>query len=237
MLTGVFGAAPSTSGSTNYTHAYTIANTNQHQSLSIRLQDPNINVDFALAMIDKLELSVEPEGIAEYTASFRSKAGVDTTTDVPSFTALGNVFNHSHCVVKLAANTAGLAAASALSLTSLKLNITKNVQDFNDMGSVTLSEIVNKNFVVDGTIELGYSDQVYRDLMLAGSSKAMSITFTYGTNNSLSFTMPKLRFEDWSPKKPTDDIATQSIKLIAQYDAANAASMLSASLKNQVTSY
>lgn len=237
ILTGLFGAVPTTTGTTNYVHTFAIANNNVHQSLGIRIQDPNINVDFPLAMIDSFDFSVEPENIVEYNVNFRSRGGADTTTDTPVYTALGNIFNHTQAVIKIASNVAGLAASSAVSVTNFKLSVKKNVEDFNDLGSITTAEIVNKMIEVEGEIELGYSDQVYRDLMLAGTYQAMSITLTKGINNSISFTMPKLPFSGWEPNKPLDDIATQTVKFKALYDATNSADLISAVLKNQTTNY
>ena len=145
ILSAVAGASPSTTGSTNYTHTYTLANTNQHQSLSLLVQDPNVAKMFRLAMIDKFTIKVDPEGIAKCTCSFRSAAGQDWALTSADYTALGNKFIHSMLDFKIAATTADLAAASELMLKSLEFTVTKNVEDHQDLGTATFLVTVNSS--------------------------------------------------------------------------------------------
>ena len=58
ILSALVGSAPSSSGSTNYTHTFTLANSNQHTSLALMVQDPNSATAFALAMLDSFEISL-----------------------------------------------------------------------------------------------------------------------------------------------------------------------------------
>ena len=239
ILTNVLGAAPSSSaGPTNYTHTYTFQNTNQPTSLSLFVQDPNGQTIFPLSMIDKFEIKVEPEGIVKYSVDFRSKAGQDWTTQTASYTSLGNKFLHQHLAFKLADTIGNLAAASALNLRSLSFTVSKNLKDFDDMGTVTPGDILNQNVMVEGSIELGYSDRVYRNYMLNGTYRAMDMTFTYGANNSLQFQLPRVSFRSWEPNKGLDDIATEKIDFKGHYDSTNALQIISTCvLKNQVSNY
>ena len=238
ILSNVLGATPSSSGSTNYTHTYTFQNTNQAQSLSLFVQDPNGQTLFPLSMIDKFEIKVEPEGIVKYSADFRSRTGKDYQIQTPSYTALGNKFLHQHCSFKLAANIAGLAAASALSLRSLTFTVSKNLKDFDDFGTATPGDILNQNVAIEGSIELGYSDRVYRNYMLDNTYRSMDITFTYGANNSLQFQLPRVSFRSWEPNMGLDDIATEKIDFKGHYDATNALQIISTCiLKNQISNY
>ena len=236
ILTALAGASPSTTGSTNYTHTYTLANTNQHQSLSILVQDPNVGRMFRLAMLDKVTFKVAPEGIAKCSVGFRSVAGQDWALQSAVYTALGNKFIHSMLDFKIAANTAGLAAASEIMLKSLELTISKNLEDHQDMGTATPTDILNKQLQVEGNFEIGFNDSTYRNYMLDGSTRAIEITFTYGTSNSLDIVLPKVRFANWEPSKGLDDIASEKIEFKGQYDVANSANVISTLvLKNQLT--
>jgi len=238
ILSNVLGAVPSSSGSTNYTHTYTFQNTNQPQSLSLFVQDPNGQTIFPLSMIDKFEIKVEPEGIVKYSVDFRSKAGQDWTAQTANYTALGNKFLHQHLAFKLADTIGNLEAASVLSLRSLTFTVSKNLKDFDDMGTVTPGDILNQSVSVEGSIELGYSDRVYRNYMLDGTYRAMDITLTYGTNNSLQFQLPRVSFRNWEPNKGLDDIVTEKIDFKGHYDSVNALQIISTCvLKNQVSVY
>lgn len=237
ILTAMFGAAPTPSGTTNYTHTFALAETNTHQSLTLAAKDPNIASDFVLSMLDTFELSVAPESLINGSVSFRSKPGVDGSTYSPVLTALGNIFNHSHFTFKVATNLAGLGAASAVNLMGLTFKVNKNAVDFNDLGSITVSNILNQNFSVEGTIDLGYSDQVWRDYMINGDHKAVEIAFTYGVNNSLVFQMPRVSFLGWQVDQGLEKIVSQKLTFKAHRDLANGAPSLAAILKNQVATY
>lgn len=238
ILAGLAGATPVSTGSTNYTHTYTLQNTNQHQSLSLLVQDPNLSRMFALGMINEFTIKVEPKGLVKCTVSFRSKKGMDFATQSAVYSTVGNKFIHTMLSFKLATNIAGIAASSAINLRSLELKVSKNVEDFNDMGTVTPSDILNKQLSVKGSIELGFNDATYKNYMLDGTTKALEILFTYGTNNSLQIQMPKVRFANWEPNKGLNDIATEKIEFKGLYDVTNTLNVISTLiLKNQVSSY
>lgn len=239
ILCGVAGAAPSSSaGPTNYVHTYTLQNTNQHQSLSLLVQDPNLTKMFRLGMIDKFSIKIDPEGLVKCTVGFRSTAAQDYTTQTAVYTALGNKFIHSMAKFKIAADIAGLAAATGLNLKSFELNITKNVEDFQDLGTATPSDILNKQLQVEGSFEIGYSDATYKNYVMTPSNKAIDLTLTYGTNNYLTFQLPKVRFANWEPNKSINEIASEKVEFKALYDVVNGLSPISTlTLANQVVSY
>jgi len=169
ILAGVAGAVDTPSGAVNFTHTYAISNTNQHQSLSLVVQDPNVTRGFRLAMLDKFSIKVEPEGLVKATAGFRSAAGKGFAVTSPVYTAIGNKFIHTMLTFKIAANTAGIAAASAINIKNLEFNISKNVEDFQDLGTAEPSDILNKQLTVEGSFEIAANDATYRDYVLDGS--------------------------------------------------------------------
>lgn len=220
ILSGVMGASPSSSaGPTNYVHTYTLSNTNQHQSLSLLVQDPNISRMFPLSMIDKFTIKVEPEGIAKCNVSFRSQRGKAWQQVAAVYTALGNKFIHSMLTFAIAGN--------ALDIKNLEFSISKNIEDFQDLGTATPSDILNKQFVVEGSFELGFQENTYRNYMLdPATTQTMVITLTYGTNNSLVITLPRVRFANWEPSKGLNDIATQKIEFKGLYGVAATAQVI-----------
>jgi hypothetical protein len=238
ILTAISGSVPSSAGSTNYVHTYTLTNTNQHQSLALLVQDPNISRMFRLAMIDKMTIVIEPEGLVKSTIGFRSAAGQDWSTESAVYTALGNKFIHTMASFKLATNTAGLAAASKINLKRFEITISKNVQDVDDIGTVTPSDILNKELSVTGNFEVNFSDATYKNYMLTPSTRAMQLRLDYGTNNYLDIQLPKVRFANWEASKGLSDIASEKIEFKGLYDVTNSANVISTlTLANQVSSY
>lgn len=238
ILTGVMGAVPSSAGGNPYTHTYTLANTNQHKSLSLYWTDPDRSDMYALSMIDNFEISVEPTGIVEYTIGFKSKVGKDWTAQTSNYTSLGSKFLHQHLSFKVAAVVGDLAAATAISLKNLKLTINKNTVFDSVMGTVEPEDILNQQLSVEGEIELNLEDDTWRDYMVNGTYRAMEIKLYKDANSSLTLQFPRVDFSGWEPDYSLNDISKQKINFKANYDAANALDIISTcSLINTTASY
>lgn len=227
FLTSLLGASPTTSGGPTYAHAYALSNTNTHKTMSLAYQDPDQTKIFPFTMIDSLEITVEPDGIAKAKASFKSRVSRDWSTLTPSYTTLGNKFLHQHLVFKTASNIAGLGAASAVPLKKLTLTISANADFDNVMGTVEPEAILNHQYSVEGEITLNKQDDTYRQLMLAGTYKAIDITFNRASDSSLQIQMPRVDFTEWEQDRSLDDIVGQTIQFKGNYDSANAASVIS----------
>lgn len=227
VLTGVMGASPTTTGSNPYTHAYTLANTNQHKSVSLYWKDPDRSEIFRLGMVNTFQLSVEPNGFVNYTVGFTSKQARDWTSQTPSYTSLGNKFLHQHVQVRLAAAVGSLAAATPISLKSLELNINKNTMYDSVIGTVEPEDILNQELSVEGSLSLNLEDDTYRDYMTQGTYRAMEIKLFISSSSSLTFQFPRVDFSEWEPDRSLADITTQGINFKANYDQANALDIIS----------
>ena len=227
ILTSLLGASPTTTGGPTYAHAFALANTNTHQTLSLAYQDPDQTKIFPYCVVDGLEITVEPDGIAKGKASFKSRVSRDWSTLTPSYTALGNKFLHQELSFKLASNIAGLSAASSIGLKKLTLKIMANADFDNETGTVEPAAVLNHQYSVEGEITLNKTDDTYRQLMLAGTYKAIDISFTHASNSSLQIQMPRVDFTEWEQDRSLDDIVGQTIQFKANYDAANATAAIS----------
>lgn len=227
VLTGVFGAIPTPSGGNPYTHTYTLANTNQHQSVSLYWSDPDRSDMYKLGMVDSFQISVEPSGIVNYTVGFKSKTADEWTAKTPVFTSLGSKFLHQHLQVKLAANIGALSAATPISLKNLEFTVNKNTMFDSVMGTVEPEDVLNQQISVEGTMELNLESDTYRDYMLDGTYRAMEIVLNGGTSSILTIQMPRVDFSEWEPDYSLNEIAKQSINFKANYDATNALDIIS----------
>lgn len=238
VLAGVLGAVPSSSGSNPYTHTYTLSNSNQHQSVSLYWSDPDRKDMYKLGMVDSFQISAEPSGIVNYTIGFKSKTADEWTTITPVFTSLGSKFLHQHVGVKLAAAVGDLTAATAISLKSLELTVSKNTMFDSVMGTVEPEDVLNQQIAVEGTLELNLEADTYRDYMLNGTYRAMEVALTNGANSILTLRFPRVDFSEWEPDYTLNEIAKQTINFKANYDAANALDIIStATLVNTQASY
>lgn len=241
ILTNLFGAAPSTAGGGPYTHTYSLQQSNQHASLSILTQDKT-NTDivkmFSKAMINSWTLTVEAGQIVRNSIDFMALKGRDWTSQTAAYTALGDKFLHQHLTFKVAANTAGLAAASAINVRSLELVIEKNVIKSDVAGTVDPEDFNNQEMRVSGTLQLNYEDSTWLDYMTAQTDRAMSIVLNAGSTGILTLEFPKVHFHNWEKDLSLSEIARQKIEFTAHYDAANNVAVIStATLVNSVSSY
>lgn len=228
-----------------YTHAFSVANTNQHQSLSFLITDPNTTELYKLVMLESLELVQELDAVLMMNASFMGKQAVASGLSQAS---LQNEFKFTkkHLAVKIAANLAGLDAASAISIKSLTINISKNVALDDVIGTAEPEDILNQQLSVEGEITLNYEDETYKNYMKNATQRALEIKWvnadeTIGggsTNPSLTLRLPLVDFFDWEPNYALDEIVSQKISFKGNYDVANGNAIISTcDLVNAVTSY
>lgn len=230
ILTSLFGASPVSAGGPTYTHTYTLSNTNTHQTLSLGYQDPDQAKVFPYTVVDSLNITVEPEGIVQYTAGFKSRLSRDWSTLTPSYTSIGNKFLHQHLIFKLAANTGALAAASNISLKALELNIMANAMFDNVTGTAEPEAILNHQFAVEGSITLNKNEDTYRDYMLDGTYRAMEVTLNRASNSILQLQFPRVSFFEWEQDPALNEIAGQTINFKGHYDAANGVAIVSTAI-------
>lgn len=238
ILTSLLGAAPVTTGSNPYTHTFTLSQTNQPKTLSLYWQDPDRSYMFAGATVDSLKMVVANNAIVSFTIGFKSKTAKDWATQTPNFTTLGSKFLQQHLQFRLATTVGGLSGASETVLKNLELNINRNTEFDQNLGTVEPTDILAQELSVTGSLQLNLNDDTFRNLMLANTYQAAEIKLFGGTSSSLQLQFPRLDFSEWEPDYSLKQIAQQKINFKANYDAANALDIIStAVLINTKSSY
>lgn len=224
-----------------YTHAFTRLNTNAHPSLTVFVKDKNFDEKYAMGMLNQLTINAVVNDYLKWTAGFTSKFGT-TTSSTPAYTA-ENAFLPTQAEIKFATTTAALATASETLLRSLRLTINKNTEDWQDLGSVDPSDIVNKEFSVEGDIEAAFDSAVLRGYVTGGTEMACSITLTnadvtIGTskNPTLSFELAPMAFTEFSRRGGPGDIELSTLRFNGNFKIADSKT-ISASLQNTQVSY
>ena len=225
-----------------YTHTFTLQNDAQHDSLAITVKDPNEQRQYRLSMLQSLSITATPEDTVKITASFMGKKGTDTTHSV-TYTA-HNKFLGRHVSLKLATDTSGLAAATALNIRSLTLNFEKNLRTDSVLGTVEPIDFLNQAFSINGEVEMDLEDDTYLDLQMDGSYRAVRVDITnneavIGVSAHPQFTLDlsRVHFEAWESNRPNDEISTQKFSFNALLDITNNNFINSCTLKNDVASY
>lgn len=238
ILASLLGAAPSSSGANPYTHTYTLNATNTAPTLSLYWKDPDRSLMFPMAVVDSLEMSVEPNGIISYTVGFKSKASLDWASQTPDYTTLGSKFLHQHAQVKLASTIGGLSGATAISLKELTLTINRNTVFDEVIGTVEPEDVLSQALSIEGSLNLNHEDDTYKDYMMDNTYRAMEILLNRSSSSRLTLQFPRVDFFDWEPDYTLNEIATQGINFKASYDSANAQAIITtATLINSKASY
>ena len=244
LLYALFGTVNSAvKETTAYNHTFTISQTNQHQSLTVAIDDPNTDLQFPLVMIEKLALDIILGQLVRYNATFISKGS--ESSNVSKSITVENKFVPTQVTIKLASTRAGLAAASAVKVQSLKLNVMKNLKRKHFLGSLSPDDIINQAIGIEGTFELPYEDQTYRNYMLNQTYMAMSIdilntgvTIGATSNPRLQIIFPRCSFRDWTPNRPKGELYEQVIGFKAMRDVTNSEDLMYQTiLTNTQTSY
>lgn len=242
ILLGLFGTV-STSGPTDsaYTHTFSVNQSAQHQAMTIFQEDLNADYKYALGMVTKFEQTIELGKFASYKVGFKSKVGA-TATLTPSYSA-EDAFLPQHGVFKIATTQAGLTAASAINIRSVKLAFEKNVEEDNSIGSVNPTDILNKRFSAEGEIEIVFDDETFKTAMLADTAKAIRIDLNntdvlIGASSTprLTIDFHSVKFSEVTRNYGNADIVTLSIKFKAFYKLADS-KMITCSLINAQSSY
>jgi hypothetical protein len=238
ILMSLLGAAPVTTGSNPYTHTFTMSSTNVPQTLSLYWTDPDRSYMFPQAVVESLKISVSPDQIVNYTVHFKSKTARNWAQQTASYTTVGSKFLNQHMLLKLAANVAGIAAATNISTKSLELTIDRSTIFDEVIGTVEPEDILSQSISVEGDVQLNLEDDTYRNFMLAGTYRSMQVKFLNGASSSFDLQFPRVGFTVWEPDYPLNEVAKQKIHFKANYDSANALAIIStATVINTKVSY
>lgn len=242
VLTAVFGAVPSSAASgSGYKHTFVLTESNQHKSLSVTLDDPNGDVMFEGVMVDSFEMAVNLEDVVLANMSLKGRASTDTTYTASP--ACDYKWVGRDLVFKVANTTADLGAATAVSLKDLKLTISKNTDYDWVLGTLEPEDILNKQFIVQGAITLNYEARTWRDYMLSGATKALSILLTQSRDDAgdqdptFYLEFPKVDFSEWESQRGNDDIVGQTINFTALWDCSTNKLISDCYVINDVASY
>jgi hypothetical protein len=252
LLYAIFGAeTPSANGSA-FNHTFTVAQTNQHTSLTIAVNDPNSDYIFELAMLDNLELTIETGKLATFSANFMSRPSSTTSfaagiNSVPAKTTLGseNKFVASNASVRMADSRGNLRISPEISVQNVKLTFSKNLMRKHVLGSLVPDDIINQSMSVEGSFTLPYNDKIYKDISLTDTYKAMevrlenrAVTLSAGVNPQIVLTFPRVSLYDWSPERPKGELYEQTIGFRALRDVTNNEDMVyNVVLTNLVATY
>lgn len=210
-------------------HTITVAQSYQHQSLSLYIDDPLGAQDYkhANGMVSKLDISYRLGSFVMFTAAFRARSGADATLTPSNPTE--NRFLAQHVTFKIASSLSGLDAASAVKVKSLSISMEPNIEDDDVLKQSGPVDFLNKQLVITGTIEaIWQGDADFKDAALAGTAKAMRIDMKNtdviigaSANPEIKIDLASVVFTAITRPIQVREIVKQSLSFKAHYSASD----------------
>ncbi len=241
-LTALFGASPTSAerGTSDvFDHDYAMANNNDHKSLSVSYVDDVVDLRSPFCMINTWSLEVAVDDYVKRTINLIGKKSASVSNSPSQVNEVE--FIPSQVSLKLAANQAGLDAASAINVTAFNMEVNKNAEALYVLGSNEPEDIINKQLAVTGSIELYFESTTQRDYVLNNTKRAIRIAMTdtntnlgSGHNPALRFDLHEVVFEEFERGWDSNDPLTQTLNFEALYNISDG-DVITARLTNTET--
>ncbi len=233
MVMGDFGT-PVSEGGGVYTHTFARKSDNAPKTASVIFDRVTDRQLFPYLVVNSAELAVS-DGLAVLTANCLSRlpvASVSGTLTVPS----GTLFCFKDAEVRLGADLTATESATPLKVRDFTISINNNSEAIYVFGSRNVDSMVNKNFQASGNLSIAFENTTQRDIFRNLTKKAMVVKFSNGVNEYVKLRIAKLRFDDYTPEIPIDDIASEGIDFVAEYSTVDTKT-LDIQVRNSKSSY
>ncbi len=227
-----------------YSHVFNLKQNIQHQSLTLFAKDGSVQQStFNNAMISTLEINATIDDYVRFTASFIAAVAA-TNSDTPSYDTEYDWIARD-ITVKLAETEAGLSGATAVKAKDISITFDQGTIRDHVVGSYNPDDVYNAKMMIEGTMTLNFTDEVFKDYYLGNDDLYMSITLTGEAvistgsseeNPSLQILLHKVQFNDWNRDGGANDLITQEVSFRAYYNATDQKSS-QITLQNKTASY
>lgn len=231
------------------THSATVAQSSQHQSVSLFVDDPMADdtgegdgTRHALGVLTSLEIAYEQGQFVRYTANWMTKRGTALAT-TPSTTS-ENRFLPQHLTFSTAASGQDNLPGTTINIRSLTLTIEKNVEGDWSLGDDEPTDFLNTQFAITGELEAVWQNEDdFKDDFVANTEKSVRIVLentgvTIGNSSSpkLVVDLPAVTFQELSRNVTLNEIVTQTLTFKAHYNTTDS-KMAEVGLINTTASY
>ena len=215
--------AKSSPNTSVYDHTFTVLESNNHPSLSIRATDPVWSYTTVYNMLNTLKISAKEWDYVKCDVQFVGKKITSASTPTVWYTT-DYQFLARHCSLYIDTSEAGLDSATALWLDWFEINFAKNVVE--KWIGLEPDCFLNQWFVCTGKIDSVYINNTdWLALTQWATEKFMRIkalntdvTLWTSANPELSFTFAKVVFTEWDKSDDNASIVTQTVWFTAHFN-------------------
>ena len=238
LAMGDFGT-PQSEGNGVYTHTFTRKADNTPKTASLIFDRVVDRLLFPYLVVNSVEVSFS-DGLAEVSANCLSRFPVASVSGTLS-TVSGTLFTFKDATIKMGANLTEAESATPLKIREFSLSINNNAELVYVIGNNDVDSILVKDFGVSGHFSLLFENTTQRDYYENLTKRAMIVTLTGagiggGMSEFVKFRIAKLRFEDYTPAIPPNDVATEGIDFVGEYSSSDAKT-LDIQVRNKRSSY
>lgn len=245
LLYNLFGPSVTTDNAdadaTVKNHTFDVEQSNIPNYLTIGVINPVEERRHALGVVDELEIKSEAGEWVTFTAGMKAKDGA-ASSDTAAYVE-ETEFTGKDTSVKLAANVAGLGAATALDVSSVTLSVERKSEPYFPLGSTAPSAMNTGAFRATGEFVIRYTSTDHESDWIDNTKQALEIKFqntavTIGTsaNPTLTFTAPQVSLTTFEKSDDLDEVVTATVGFACELSTTDAYA-LRAVLVNTQASY
>lgn len=234
FLLGVIGQVNSVAkvGDTSvYDHKFSVLQSAKHPTLTVEVKrGDNEQKSYSNCVVESLKIESQANEYVKFEAQLKGKAG-SISDGVPGYET-ENYFLGKDVSVKLADDLAGLDGVGTIDVRKIELNITKNIEEDKRLGTHEPNDYLNKEFSVEGTLEVLFRDVTLKNWALNGEKRALRIdivdtstTIGTGSHPSLRFDLAKIKFKDPVESGGNNDIVKVTAGFKSLYSSSDAKSI------------
>lgn len=232
---GGYSVADASGETTVYTHTFTESQLNASPTLTVTRVDPNIQNQYAMTMLNSLELDIKAGDYVRWNAAFVGQPS-SVVTGVTPDPVVENDFVSRNATVKF-------NNGSAIAVQSLKLTYSKNVSPYFVIGKNNPDNIYADSVELKGEFVLRYSDETYKNYRFNNTPVAIEIdvsdtatTLGSASHPGFTITLPLAYCNEWKADQSIDGMVNQTVGFEAVYNLATNTAV-SVTLTNTHTSY
>lgn len=193
-------------------------------------------------VVSTLSLNFPLEDVINGEATVMGRTEAAHANFTPAFPDDDYLAPRHYMTIKVAANVAGLGAATVIPITGASLALDRQTREKMVISSLSPADFLAQLLNITGSFTWEKSADTYRDLAVANTPRAVQIaivntaqTIGTGANPSLTITLPNVTFNH-AETRPLDDVVTEQIDFKAHFDETEAKA-ITISLVNEKANY
>lgn len=246
FLLSLLGKVTTVGNGAAYDHTFEVLTGNaQYPTLTLALsQLGQQDYQYERILVNSLEIRTPVDDLINATVGF---IGVEEEEAVSNYTPAypddDYFFRHYDVTIKVAANVAGLGAASALKVKEFSLAMNNSGRVNQNVSELNPGDVLALILEITGSMKIDYDGETHHDAYVNNTYQAMQITLTRSdidldtdVHPEIVITLPKISYTNWTPDRPIDDIVSQDIEFMAHFDD-DESEAINVVVTNEVASY